>query len=419
MKLIDELTRLVDENHRLGKIQERDFSNLANERFGLWPHFDAADMLAVMQVMESGRVNRWTGNQNVAFEKEFAEYCGSKYAISVFNGTVALELALQAFDIGEGDEVITTCRTFIASASCIVMRGATPIIADVDPVSQNITVETISPLVNEKTRAIICVHHAGWPCEMDKICEFAKKHKLKVIEDCAQAHGAEYKGKKVGNWGDIAAFSFCQDKIMTTGGEGGVILTDNEDLYYKMWAYKDHGKSYQAVYEREHPLGFRWLHESFGTNFRMLEMQAALGRVALRKLPEWLEKREKYAEIYNTKFAGLTGIRLTIPESDIKHAYYKYYCFVKPEKLKPDWDLYRIIENINAKGIPAYSGSCWNITAEKAFTDKGWELGADKLPIAEVLRETSLMLLLHPTLEEEDIIQAADIVCEIIKEAQL
>jgi dTDP-4-amino-4,6-dideoxygalactose transaminase len=340
---------------------------MIKEEFGAWPFFADDEIDAVQKVLQSGKVNYWTGEECRDFEKEFAEYVGVKHAIALANGTLALELALKAYGIGEGDEVIVTSRTFIASASCAVMCGATPVCADVDSVSQNITAETIADKITARTKAIICVHLAGWPCDMDAIMQLAQKHNLIVIEDCAQAHGAKYKEQPVGSIGHIAAFSFCQDKIMTTGGEGGMLVTNDEEIYKKCWAFKDHGKSYDAVYNRQHPPGFRWLHESFGTNWRLTEMQAAIGRCQLKKLDEWVEKRRKNAQVLNEAFADEKALRLTIPGPDIFHSYYKYYVFVRPEMLKDGWDRDRIMAEINEAGVPCYSGSCSEIYLEKAF----------------------------------------------------
>src|SRR3981189_1340193 len=264
--------------------------------FAPWPAFEQDEIDAVRDVMVSGKINYWTGQEGRLFEKEYAAYVGSRYAIALTNGTVALELALAALRIGPGDEVIVPSRTFLATASCALMRGAKPVFADVDRVSQNITADTIRPLITPRTRAVIVVHLAGWPCDMDPILALAREHNFKVIEDCAQAHGAVYKGRNVGSMGDVAAFSFCQDKIMTTGGEGGLITTNDEEVWSRAWSFKDHGKSFDAVYHRHHPPGFRWLHESVGTNWRLTEMQSALGRVLLRKLPERVEARRRNAE---------------------------------------------------------------------------------------------------------------------------
>lgn len=367
--------------------------------FSPWPYFPQDEILAATAPLISGKVNYWTGEEGRCFEKEFGEFAGCTYAIALANGTAALELAMYALGIGPGDEVIVTCRTFIASASCIVLRGAIPVLADVDPVSQNITADTVRPCITPRTKAIICVHLAGWPCDMDPIMDLGREYGLKVIEDCAQCHGATYKGRPVGSLGDVAAFSFCQDKIMTTGGEGGMLATNDTDLWARAWAFKDHGKSYDAVYNRQHPAGFHWLHESFGTNWRLTEMQSAIGRVQLCKLPEWTKRRQENASILTQAFSRLPAFRVTVPPREIGHAYYKYYVFVRPEMLRDGWDRDRIMAAVNAEGIPCFSGSCSEIYLEKAFDvirPKG------RLPVAKELGETSLMFLVHPTLGRED-----------------
>ena len=366
-----------------------------------WPYFAEDEIEAAMQVLRSGKVNYWTGQEGQQFEAEFAAFTDCKYAVALANGTVALECALKALGIGAGDEVITTSRTFIASASCAVMLGARPVFADVDRESQNITAESIRNVLTPRTKAIVAVHLAGWPCEMDDIVALARELGIKVVEDCAQAHGATYKGRPIGSLGDVAAFSFCQDKIMTTAGEGGMVTTNSDELRNTMWSLKDHGKSYEAVYHREHAPGFRWLHESFGTNWRLSEVQSAVGRIQLKKLPQWLSVRRKYAQILTDEFAAMPGLRVTVPPKHIEHAYYKYYAFVRPEMLRPGWTRDRIIEAINAEGIPCFSGSCSEIYLEKAFPPE-WR-PRERLAVARELGETSLMFLVHPTLTEEHI----------------
>jgi dTDP-4-amino-4,6-dideoxygalactose transaminase len=382
--------------------------------FAPWPTFAPDEVSAAQRVLESGRVNYWTGDEGTSFEREFASYCGSRHAIALANGSVALELALIALGIGPGDEVITTSRTFIASASCVVMRGATPVLVDVDAVSSNITAETIEPKITSRTKAIIAVHLAGWPCDMDPINALADKHGITVIEDCAQAQGATYKGRPVGSLGDIAAFSFCQDKIITTGGEGGLLTTDDESAWSKAWAFKDHGKSWDAVYNRQHAQGFRWLHESFGTNWRLTEMQSAIGRVQLRKLDKWVATRQKNAQILSDRFAKIDGLRVTVPSREIGHSYYKYYAFVRPETLKRDWDRDRIMHAINAEGIPCFSGTCSEIYLEKAFAGL---YNGPRLPVAKQLGETSLMFMVHPTLNESDMEDTAAAVAKVFQQA--
>jgi len=368
--------------------------------FAAWPHFEADEIEAAASVLRSGKVNYWTGQEGRLFETEFAQSVGTKYAICVANGTVALELALQALGIGRGDEVITASRTFIASASCIVMRGARPVCVDVDRDSQNITAETIRRAITPRTKAIIAVHLAGWPCDMDEILRLAAEYDLRVIEDCAQAQGAMYKGRPVGSIGDVAAFSFCQDKIMTTAGEGGMLTTNHHEIWERAWSFKDHGKNYDAVYNRQHGTGFRWLHESFGTNWRMTEMQAALGRVALRKVPRWVETRRRHAQTLTKALSALPGLRIPATPAGIHHAFYKYYAFVRPEMLQDSWDRNSILHAIEAQGVPCFVGSCSEIYLEKAFIARRRH---PSLPVAKLLGETSLMFLVHPTLSDEDI----------------
>ena len=384
--------------------------------FPPWPSFTDEEADAVRSVILSNRVNYWTGEECRQFEREFATWSGCQYAVSLANGTVALDSALRALTIGPGDEVVVTPRTFLASVSCIVNAGATPVFADVDPDSQNITPDSIAKVLTSKTKAVICVHLAGWPCDMDPIMALARKHDLKVIEDCAQAHGATYKGRSVGSIGDIGAWSFCQDKIMTTGGEGGMVTTNDRDLWSAIWSLKDHGKSWSAVYERQHPPGYRWLHESFGTNWRMLEVQAVIGRIQLRKMAEWHERRLHNASRIWAHAKTLPGLRVPTIPADIEHAAYKCYVFIEPERLKPGWSRDRIVEKLCATGVPCTGGSCSEVYLEKAFDGTGWR-PAERLPVAKMLGETSLMLLVHPTLGLQDIDRTCDALSTVIGEA--
>ena len=373
--------------------------------FSVWPKFDDEEADAVSRVLLSNKVNYWTGTECRDFEQEFANWSGTQYAVSLANGTLALDVALSAMGIGVGDEVVVTPRTFIASVSCVVNAGANPVFADLDPNSGNITAETIARVLTPKTRAIIVVHLGGYPCDMDSIMSLAKTHDLMVIEDCAQAHGARYKGRSVGSIGHVGAWSFCQDKIMTTGGEGGMVTTNDPSLWSKMWSYKDHGKSFDAVYKRSHVTGFRWLHESFGTNWRMIEMQAAIGRIQLRRMAEWSQKRADYAQLIWATCKKYSAVR--VPEFNshgglTKHAHYKCYVYVNQKQLLKDWSRDRIIEEMNALDIPCYQGSCPEVYLEKAFDDTGWR-PKSRLPIAKELGESSLMFLVHPSLKREEI----------------
>jgi dTDP-4-amino-4,6-dideoxygalactose transaminase len=382
-------------------------------QYASWPFFDQDEIDAVSRVLRSGKVNYWTGEEVLIFEREFAAFHGVNYAVALANGTVALELALRVLRIGPGDEVIVTPRTFIASASCIVLQGAIPVFADVDRESQNISAESIQKVLSSRTKAIITVHLAGWPCDMDPILDLAQKRGLFVIEDCAQAHGASYKGRYVGSFGDIAAFSFCQDKIMTTGGEGGMITTNNREIWSKVWSYKDHGKSYEAVQGTNDVPGYKWLHDSFGTNLRMTEMQAAIGRIQLRKLPNWLTVRRRNADILTKHIRNIPALRITIPPEHIQHAYYKYYTFVRPDLLNSGWDRDRIIRAISAEGVPCFSGSCSEIYLEKSFEANGIQVDK-RLSLAKELGETSLMFLVHPTLSQNDLENAGGVIGKVM-----
>jgi len=301
-----------------------------------------------------------------------------------------------------GDEVVTTSRTFLASATSAISVGAIPRFADVDRDSQNVTAATLEAAITPKTKAFVVVHLAGWPCDMDPIMELAERRGIAVIEDCAQAHGATYKGRPVGSIGHVAAWSYCQDKIMTTGGEGGAVTTNDTHAWDLMWSLKDHGKSYDTVYRKQHPPGFRWLHERFGSNWRLTEMQSAMGRVLLGRLPDWVARRRAHAEQLNRALEQQPAIRVTLPPAQARHSYYKYYCFVRPEALREGWNRDRIMSAVTAEGIPCFSGSCSEIYLEQCFVDAGLS-PAQRLPVARELGETSLMFLVHPTLERPDI----------------
>jgi dTDP-4-amino-4,6-dideoxygalactose transaminase len=377
-----------------------------------WPYFDEEQVAAAAAVLRSGKVNYWTGEEGRAFEQEFARACGAAFGIALANGTVALELALHVLGIGAGDEVVVTPRSFVASAAVVALRGARPVFAEVDPDSQNITPATVWAVLSMRTKAIIAVHLAGWPCDMEGLLALARAHDLKVIEDCAQAHGATLHGRQVGSFGHLAAFSFCQDKIMTTGGEGGLLTSDDERLWRAAWSYKDHGKSYDAVYHRRHRPGFRWLHEDLGTNWRMTEVQAAIGRHQLRRLPEWLSVRRRNAGILATGLRPLPLLRVPEPPAQVGHAWYKFYAFVRPDRLARGWTRDRVMAAIVARGVPCFAGSCSEIYRERAFSERG--LGPSRpFPAAWDLGATSLMFLVHPTLAPEDMKHACRVVEEV------
>ena len=389
---------------------------MLNTPFPPWPSFTDDEVEAVARVVRSNRVNYWTGAEGREFEKEYAAWAGAKHAIALHNGTLALEAAVRALGIGPGDEVVVAPRTFIASASCVIPMGGVPVFADVDRDSGNISAETIAPALTKRTKAIIPVHLGGMPCDMDPIVELAKARGIKVIEDCAQAHGARYKGRNIGGFGEIGAWSFCQDKIITTGGEGGMVTTDDAALWNVMWSYKDHGKSHSAVYEREHPPGYRWVHESFGSNWRMLEVQSAIGRWQLRQLSCWTKQRRANAEHVLKAASECAGLRVPQTPSWAEHAAYRAYAYVEPRGLKSGWSRDRIIAAINEGGVPCYQGSCSEVYLEKAFDGTGFR-PAKRLPVAKELGETSLSFLVHPTLERSHLDKTTDVLRQVMREA--
>ena len=386
---------------------------MINNQFSSWPSFTLEEADAIHKVLMSNKVNYWTGNECREFEKEFAVWSNSKYAIALGNGTLALDSALKALDIGFGNEVIVTSRTYIASVTSIVTAGAIPVFADIDTNSQNITTTSIRSMITNKTKAIICVHLAGWPCEMDEIIELANEFNLYVIEDCAQAHGAKYKSKPVGSIWNIGCWSFCQDKIMTTGGEGGMVTTNDKSLWSKMWSYKDHGKSYKAVYEQKHPDGFQWLNESFGTNWRMTELQGVIGRIQLKRMSNWHSNRISNAlKIWNTA-KQCKGLRVPSIPDYIEHAAYKCYVFIKLEELKNGWGRDKVKKEINELGVPCYAGVCPEVYLEKAFDNSGFR-PKERLANAKELGQSSLMFLVHPTLTKNEIQQTCDAITSVM-----
>jgi dTDP-4-amino-4,6-dideoxygalactose transaminase len=383
--------------------------------FAPWPYFSHEEIEAATRVLESGKVNYWTGEEGRRFEEEFAAYTGCKHAVGLANGTVALELALRVLGIGPGDEVIVPSRTFIASVSCVFMCGAIPVVADVESDSQTITANAIRAVLSPRTRAVIAVHLAGWPCDMDPILELAREHRLKIVEDCAQAHGAAYKGRRVGSMGDANAFSFCQDKIMSTGGEGGMLTTNDPELWTRAWSFKDHGKSFDATHRQNHSPGYQWVHKSVGTNWRLTEMQSAIGRRLLRKLPQFVEKRQILAGLLSESLSKMAALRVVTPPDHLTHSFYKYYVFLRRGQLWDGWNRQRIVDAVNAEGVPCFVGSCSEIYLERMFPAK--LRPSPRLPVARILGETALMFLVHPTLDASDMKDTAAALEKVLSRA--
>ena len=366
---------------------------MSNAEFPTWPVYSEDERKAVDRVLQSGKSNYWTGEEGKLFESEFAAWCGVSHALCVCNGTIALELALRGCGIGKGDEVIVTPRSFLASAAAVVAVGATPVFADVELNSGNLTVETILSVTTEKTRGIVVVHIGGWPAEMPEIMEFANSKNINVIEDCAQAHGAAIHGQKVGTFGHASTFSFCQDKIISTGGEGGMVVTNDQAIRDTVWSLRDFGRDREAFLSNDHPSGFRWLQHQFGTNARMTEMQAAIGRCQLQKVDEWVAIRNQNASAIEEQLQQIDGVvALPVPEH-LRHAYYRVNMLASDEQLRD-----HLMTALNASGIAATIGPCPEIYREPAF-ERANLVPPTRLPVAEELGQRTISMPTYPGIE--------------------
>lgn len=359
----------------------------------VWPVYTEGERKAVDRVLASGRVNYWGGQEGSAFEQEFATWCGVSHGLCVFNGTIALEIALRSCGIEQGDEIIVTPRSFLASASAVVAIGAIPVFADIDLDSGNLTAESIASVITDRTRGVVVVHLGGWPADMPAIMKLASEHDLKIVEDCAQAHGASINGQRVGSFGHAAAFSFCQDKIMSTGGEGGMVITNDDQVCDNAWSLRDHGRNREMTLIDNHPFGFRWLQDRFGTNGRMTEMQAAIGRCQLRKVDKWLLKRAENARSLKEAMREIESIYVPSPEDHVTHAYYRFSAIFKDFDCRDD-----VVQKLQSAGIPAAVGPCPEIYREKAFSNAGM-IPLAPLPVAADLGKRSMVLPIHPGME--------------------
>ncbi len=369
-----------------------------------WPYYEEKEIKAVEKVLRSGKVNYWTGEITKEFEKNFAKFCNCRFAIALANGSLALSCAYLAIGLKKGDEIITTPRSFVATASSASLLGGIPIFAEVDRNSGNITAKTIEPLITKKTKAIVVVHLAGWPADIIEISNLAKAYGISLIEDCSQAHGAGIliKGEKlsVGQFGDISTWSFCQDKIISTGGEGGMVTTNNKNYFNKIRSFKDHGKSFPKLERKKANQGYIYIHDNLGSNFRITEMQSAIGIIQLNKIDLWNKIRTKNALLLNNYLSKNPLLRIPIPHKGLVHGWYKFNCFLNKDFLKDNWSREKIIKAIIERGYPAFQGGCSELYLEKCFSSKSSKK-YKKLLIANELGETNITFLVHPTIEEE------------------
>jgi dTDP-4-amino-4,6-dideoxygalactose transaminase len=369
----------------------------------------------VSEILEKNKTNYWTGDHGGLFEREFSKYHGVKYSVCVSNGSVALEIALKALNLKKTAAVIVTPRSFIISASCVLNLGLRTIFADIDQ-NGNLSIEGIKKVYNKSVKAIIVVHLNGLPCDMDPILKFVKKNKLFLIEDCSQAHGAIYKNKKVGSYGNISTWSFCQDKIISTGGEGGMISTNSKKLWSKCWSLKDHGKNFKSIFYKKHKTGFKWLHDNLGSNYRMTEMQSIIGRCQLKSLDKQIIKRTQIAYLYIdglkdfwTKYNLLQKPNFICSTCPLKNqankkcnfcrnVFYRLNLFINSKKIKQ----LKLINEFNKKKIACGVGSCPEIYREKIFK-KLKAYPKKRLANAKLLGETSIVFPINPYRSLSDI----------------
>ncbi len=367
-----------------------------------WPHHEQDEIDAVVEILRTGRTNQWTGDTVRQFEAACEDWFGLTHALAVANGTVAIELALRGLEIGPGDDVLVSSRSFVASATMPLLVGAMPVFADVSIEHGNVTVETLEAARTPATRCAIVVHLCGWPCDMSKIMAWANQHGISVIEDCAQAHGAQVSGHSVGSFGQASAFSFCQDKIMTTGGEGGLVAFRDQAAADRAWAWRDHGKiRAEAMSNPTAFSSFRWLAAGPGTNLRMTAMQAAIGLVQLEKLADWQTRRAANAAVLRTAFDSCRGLHVPWPDGDCKHAWYQLTCLVDDELIIGRDSL---LKPLREAGWPVRSGACPELYLERVFAN---HRPATSLPVAAELGRRSLTFPVHPTCDHDDMTQMA------------
>ena len=375
--------------------------------------YNNSQIKLVAKVLKKNQTNYWTGNECKIFEQEFSKYHKTKYSIAVSNGSVALELALKALKIKKGSQIIVTPRSFIISATCVLNLGFKPVFADVDE-NGNLNLNEIIKVYNKNIKAIILVHLNGLPCDLDPILKFIKRKKISLIEDCSQAHGAKYKGKSVGSFGDVSTWSFCQDKIISTGGEGGMISTNNKKIWEKCWSFKDHGKDFKKVFFKKHQKGFRWLHENLGSNYRMTEMQATLGRYQLKRLDKQIKLRNKIANLYFKSLSSFFKIGL-LKKPNFKsklyiHSFYRLNFFINPKVNQKE-----LILKLNKNKINCGVGACPEIYREKVFKKVNFNQ-KKRLSNAKFLGETSLMFPVNPYRSFADIKSDIRIIKKILEQ---
>ncbi len=354
-----------------------------------WPVLGDKDVESVAEVLRSGKLTQLTGEAVATFEEAFAAWHGIRHCVTTSNGTTAIHAALTALDVGPGDEVIVPAHTFIASATPVLHAGATPVFADIDERTYCISPESVAEQITERTKAIVAVHLNGHPADMDALGALAGPHGIAVIEDAAQAHGAIYRGRKVGTIGRVACFSFWEDKIITTGGEGGCVITNDDALAERMRRIRHHG---EGPHEGERA----YYHLELGYNYRMTSMQAATGLVQLGQLDEYLEARRRNAAYLSERLGELDVIEPPFVAEGAVHSYYKYICRLR---LETGIDIGEFVQAVAAEGIPISRRYPTPLPQQPVFQGAA----AANCPNAERAAGELFTLLVHPTVESGDL----------------
>ena len=361
----------------------------------IWPIVSSREINVINKVLKSNKLNYWSGHRCQEFESKFAKYFQIKHAISLANGSVALDIAIKCLGLKKNSEVIVTPRSYISSVTSVLNNNLKPVFVDIDLNSQNIESEHIEKKITKNTKAILLVHLGGMPCNIHKIISLAKKHKLKIIEDCSQAHGAKINNRYVGSFGDLAVWSLCNDKILNTIGEGGVIATNNFNYFKKLWGFKDCGKNYTKLLNRKKQFKFRWVHDYEGTNLRMTEIQAAVGIYQLTKLKEWVKKRNLNANKINNVCKNFKSVIIQKVPKNFYHSYYRNYIFLNFKFIKKKWTRELILKYLNKIGIECDVGSCPEIYREKYLKSKKLNF-PKRLKNAHFLGRNSISFKVHP-----------------------
>ncbi len=381
-----------------------------------WPNFNKNLIVKVGEILKTGKINYTTGPYGKKFENEFSKFVGNKYSVAICNGTAALEVAIKSLRLPKNSEIIVPARSFFASAACIVNTGHTPIFADVDILTQNISLKDVKKKITKKTKAIICVHLGGMPCEMYGLRKIANQNKIKIIEDCSQAHGASIKNKQVGSFGDISTWSFCNDKIISTLGEGGMVSTNKKRLFEFCKRYINHGASLNNKINSEK---FIYNKNYFGTNLRITEIQSLTGLEQLKDLIKVQKKREKMAKSYFDLISKYQNyFQCYYPSKQTKSAWYRFYFFIKKDVRFYKKLRFEIIKKLKQSKVKCFTGSCPEIYLEKSFK-KLRNFKIVRLENCKILGETSIALEVNHTLNyfqhKKNLLKIKKVIEKVIK----